>query len=103
MAEKKTAKKETKKTTTKKAEKETKTAKKAAPKKTKVEWHDGYPKETGLFHCRQGKEETVMRHLYCDMTCKHKWATVAGTIPCGEAIEWEGKPLGLEEVQKLFG
>ena len=96
MAEKKTAKKkaepkkETKKTTAKKT-------------KAKVEWHDGYPKEIGLFHCRQGKDETVMRHLYCEMTCKHKWATVAGTIPCGEAIEWEGKPLGLEEVQKLFG
>lgn len=88
MAEKKTAKKETKKTTAKKA---------------KVEWHDGYPKEIGLFHCRQGKDETVLRHLYCEMTCKHKWATVAGTIPCGEAIEWEGKPLGIDEMQKIIG
>lgn len=99
MAEKKTAKKETKKTTTKKTET------KATPKKTKakVEWHDGYPKEIGLFHCRQGKEETVMRHLYCDMTCKHKWATVAGQIPTGPAIEWEGKPLNIDEIQKIFG
>ncbi len=99
MAEKKTAKKKAE------PKKETKTAKKTETKKTKakVEWHDGYPKEIGLFHCRQGKEETVMRHLYCEMTCKHKWATVAGQIPTGPAIEWEGKPLGLEEIQKIFG
>ena len=89
MAEKKTAKKETKK--------------KTETKKTKTEWHDGYPKEVGLYHCRQGKDETVLRHLYCDMTCKHKWATVAGQIPTGKAIEWTGKPLNVEDIQKIIG
>ena len=90
MAEKKAAKKkaETKKTT----------AKKSTPK---VEWHDGYPAATGLFHCRQGKKETVLRHLQCDMTGKDKWATMAGQIPLGAPVEWEGQPLSFDDVQKF--
>ena len=86
----------------KKAEK--KPAKKEAKKTTKkVEWNDGYPKETGLFHCRQGKDETVLRHLHCDMTGKHQWVTVAGQVPLGKPVEWEGKPMTFEEIQKFVG
>ena len=106
MAEKKAKKSETKKPEAKKSTAKKPAAKKSAPKKStpkKVQWHDGYPTEVGLFHCKQGKKETVLRHLYCEMTCKHKWATVAGQIPCGDAIEWTSKPLGLEEIQKIIG
>lgn len=89
-----------KKETKKKAEPKAPAKKKTTKKKT--EWHEGFPKQNGLFLCKLDDNEVILRHTECTINCKHKWSTVDSRLPLGKQILWTGGPLSVEEIDAFL-
>jgi len=57
----------------------------------KDEWKEGYPPETGWYHCMVDGEEKKLRHFECCVSAaRHEWIDKDGQYEYGNVL-WRGE------------
>lgn len=68
-------------------------------KKPKVEWHDGWPDERGLYLCEVNGKQAILAHHCCGMNNKHWWTDTRGYDVVGYEVRWSGVKLTAAELK----